>query len=119
MSDLRFSVYGVGLFGPGVTFDELVGLAREDALVARAESSASEGCCVEVARYSARKRAWCRYAFKKFFGGEDLPREEQDALPSGDPRLSSVMTAKRVAARINQASPDLWGMIHKLPDYPA
>ena len=80
---------------------------RDGMLFARAEQSGSEGCCVEVARWSEARCRWERYAFHKFLDGDD-------------PQLfSCVEAACHYAKEINQATSHVTTflpIIHRMPD---
>lgn len=100
----------------GISFEELLEISKDGSILARAEDSGSEGCYVEVARWKqgsdCHSGDWCRYAFEKVFGGEDLKLEHQTA----GPEVSAHATAERIAARINAASGNAHiALIHHMP----
>lgn len=97
-------------------YEELLALATQGYLVARAEESGCEGCYVEVARCTDKPHSWRRFAFCKVFGGEDLSVQQQDAASPND--LTACRTAERIARRINGvASTTYIPLIHKLPTW--
>ena len=104
-----------------IDLQTILDVAKEkQGFFASAEESGSEGCYVEVARWEhgadCHTGRWCRYAFLKCFGGEDMTLERQGVtIPE---QLGSVATADRIAARINLASGSHQvPFIHKLPNY--
>ena len=104
----RFGVYGQAELG-GLSYSELLYLQDvEHSLHATAENSGCEGFYCEVARWDYNEERWYRYAFIKFFDGDD---------PAG------VMTAQQMAQwtadKLNAAKGNLCPkMIHNLPDWP-
>ncbi len=105
---MMFSLYTVdGQLSRGVSLADLLKVASEWCLFARAEDSGSEGCYVEVARWNAKTHRWERFAFEKCFGGED-----------GNEPGSAHATAARVASHINDASGNGdTGLIHGMPTW--
>jgi hypothetical protein len=98
----------------GLPFDELLAMAKDGSIMARAENSGCEGCYVEVARWSEKEQRWERYCFNKVFGGEDLRLEHQTA----GYEVGAEATAERIAARINLASGNAYmPLIHRLPNW--
>jgi len=99
---MRFCLYGrVGM--AGVKHADLLKLAATGELLARVENSGCEGYYVEVARWNVKDKAWQRYAFEKFLGGEI---EE----------LSDRECAVKVADEINTAARNEdASFIHDLP----
>ena len=95
LTDLRFYRYGPCTL-PSVTWDDLIALAKEGEITARAENSGCEGVYVEVARWAGL--GWTRFCHYKFFEGDDLK-------------------ADHVAAVIEMSRPDRANLIHHLLDY--
>ena len=99
----RYTPAAVQRLQPHVTLRQIL---RVPDLIARAEHSGSEACYVEVARWSALRQRWERFAFEKFFGGE-LWRN----LNAGD-------TCERLADIINRrAGTHRCSFIHNLPSF--
>lgn len=119
---MRFAFYGEA-WKTGPTIEELLAIAKDGALFARAEESGCEGCHVEVARWrqgdDCHTGQWMRFAFNKVFGGEDVyDPKNPDAMPFGAATNSARATAERIAERINQASGNRFvSLIHRFPDY--
>lgn len=89
-------------------FDDLLVLQQDDGgLVARAEHSASEGCCCEVAIWNEATHRWERFAFAKFLGGE------HPELPNAN----SQQTAEWYADQINAIRGWLPPIIHRMPNH--
>ena len=121
---MRFALY----HGPytkaslstGITLDELLVLAKDGELVARAENSGSEGCYVEVARWNPNPETgpaqWQRYAFEKVFGGEieRLDPKKYGLFPG---ELDADATAEVLAGMINMAGWKHHSLIHTLPTW--
>jgi hypothetical protein len=95
---IKFHRYG-SKWGPALTLSDLHPRRIKDALFARAEHSGSEGCYVEVARWSGKHNTWCRFAHFKCFGGE--VRTD---------KLGAEEAASRIADSINK-----WHQSHPLP----
>ena len=117
---MRFSLYGTqpSKGRDTIEIDALVSLATEGGVIALAEDSGNEGCYVEVARWKdgadCHSGQWCRFAFLKCFGGEDV---SGDIEPFGKATNDSRATAQRIAAIINDKRPYLANLIHRLPNY--
>jgi len=78
---------------------------RDGMLFARTEQSGSEGCYVEVARWSEARGRWERYAFLKFLNGDD-------------PHFPScVEAASRYAGEINAPALPHAPIIHRMPTW--
>jgi hypothetical protein len=101
--------------GDGATFGRTISVAdlRErftsGDFLARAENSGSEGCYIEVARWSDTREQWERFAFLKVFGGEVTSARD----------LSSDETAEKIASLLNAECTRANGrtMIHNLPTW--
>lgn len=88
-----------------ITHQQLIDLNRADqCLLARAENSDSEGCCVEVARWAFKRNRWERFAFFKFFDGD----------VEG---FTAVDLCHAKVAEINGAPLEEIKLIHLLPCY--
>jgi hypothetical protein len=113
----------------GLTLDEILKIAADHSLVARAENSGSEGCYVEVARWTDatgyrydaktgrldKTGEWQRFAHMKCFGGEDLTEEVRESAGNTD-AMNEFTTAKRIAAQINEISGNRHvSFVHSLP----
>jgi hypothetical protein len=108
----------------GLSLEQLLEIAKDGSILARAEDSGCEGCYIEVARWKQGKDChsgnWYRFAFEKVFGGEDMTLEEQDAAHDRSDRalLSSHATAERIAAKINEVSGNARvALIHRFPTW--
>lgn len=102
----RFDLYGTGCTEV-LTCEQMVEKNREDckAIFAHAEKSGCEGTYVEVAKYNDGIRAWQRYAFRKFLGGE--LGDERDGQQSAD----------AVAMWINERNIGRDAVVHLMPNY--
>lgn len=102
--ELNYSLYGSGMLRP-TTHQELIALNTEEPglLLARAENSGSEGCYVEVARWSFKRTRWERYCFHKFFDGDVEGK-------------TAIQLCQEMAAEINRGS-EQSRFIHALPDF--
>src|SRR4051812_22214142 len=100
---MNFHKYGVPWDSHStMTFAEVIRLAREGDLLARAEES-GEGCCVEIARWqyladdhgSITCGEWRRFAYIRFLGGEGAE------FGVADPKAHPREIADHVALVIN------------------
>jgi hypothetical protein len=116
---IHFCLYG-DLSGRGISLPELLAVAKEsgDGITARAEYSGCEGCYIEVARWSDKRRRWERYCFEKVFGGEhssDPSRPENGDHPNC---LGCLETAALFAKEINEVACNHNGsLIHNMPNW--
>lgn len=108
-TDLRFALYGVS-FGT-LTFSAFVERAkkREDAFIARAENSGSEGCYVEIARWDEESIGWVRYAFCKILISPSAQWNSNCAK-------QQTTWAEMYADMLNKQFDQAYGMIHSLPN---
>jgi hypothetical protein len=107
-SRTHFATYGDGF--RHLSLEDLVRHQREeDDLLARAEYSGCESVYVEVARWSAAKKRWCRYCFLKLL----------DVAFEGDCN-SELELAETIAGMINAATDTQAAdrvFVHRLPNF--
>ena len=103
---MMFSQYECGGFRHE-TLESIIALQTDTMdLFAHAENSGSEGCYVEIARWSYTRQRWERFAFCKLFN------EEIEGL-------SAVDAAKKIAAQINGVYPEESAIVHRMPSWQA
>jgi hypothetical protein len=106
---IRYLLYGTSW--EYINHESLCDLNREYGnFLARAEDSGSEGCYVEVAKWSCKRNRWERYCCKKFLRGEDHDPAHEDWRPE--------QLAEHYAAEINAAAKPgqhRLPLIHRLP----
>lgn len=107
---IAFCLYGGDVFAR-IGRHSLLGIQEQTGmLLARAENSTCEGCCVEIAIWNDECRQWQRFAYLKCLGGEHYEFPDEDAL----------QTATRIANEINNAgqiSSERAALIARLPTY--
>ena len=106
---MRYAYYGNAAM-TGIEHTALCEHNRKNGdLLARAENSGSEGCYVEVARWSYERNRWERFCFVKFLGGEDREREDWPVAKLAEHHANEINNAAR-------SGQDRLPLIHNLPD---